>query len=333
MSNTLCMKVDDQLATPIGEETLDESIPQADDPEPLAAAEPARAVTGEVATPEPEGSIVLHESLLREPTVDEPDPEIAAAIAAIQSAPVATALAVATAVETPEEPVPEGNPRGGTSEVRQFIAMLRSERKARVRTRRLKRLGWVVAAAGAAGWLAARSSDPSEGGVAAGPPAALATVTESLPPVAFEVDPAGALLAPASAEPLGEPAQCQAHFAQQRWRSAVESCTRVFEQAPAAALALRIAHAHYSRGQATPAGFWARTALGLGTKDADAFVLIGHSEREAGHTQNAVDAYQKYLQASPRGWHAKRLRAALRELKPRPAYRQPSARRDTRPPA
>jgi hypothetical protein len=295
MSNTLCMKVEDPVK-PIGDETLDESL----DPGP-----PRRAVTGEVA---------ICDVADDDPDADQPETTVPAE-------PPAGAADLKLDLENAD-----ASPPSAASEVRQFIAMLRSERKARTRTRRLKRLGWAVAAAAAAGYLAARSSQEDAPAAAAGPPAALAAVVDRTS-LAMEVDLSGRLAPAEATRPLTEAEQCEEHFAQQRWRSAVEVCTRVFEQGPAAGLALRIAHAHYARGQAPPAGFWARTALGLGSKDADAFVLIGHSERQAGHTDKAVDAYERYLQSSPRGWHAKRLRAAIRELRPGPAYRQPSARR------
>ena len=62
---------------------------------------------------------------------------------------------------------------------------------------------------------------------------------------------------------------------------------------------------------------WAATAVALGTEDADAYVLIGHSERRGGHREEAIAAYRRYLDASPNGWHARHVRAALRALQPR----------------
>jgi hypothetical protein len=298
MSNTLNTNAAASRST--GEETLDEEIPPvlertADHPAP----------------PDPPPA-----ELPLEAQAPEPEPEAASIPEAVGAAGL-------------EEAQPDLPPVGAGSEVRQFIAMLRRERKARARARRLKRLGWAVAAATLAGYVAARSNHPDAPG-ALPMPGAMASPSRDLPP-APQPSPADFELAVPGEQPdqAGEATQCEESFTQQRWRSAVETCTRVFEQTPGAALALRIGHAHYARGQATPAGFWARTALGLGSKDADAYVLIGHSERQAGHTKNAVDAYRRYLQSSPRGWHARRLREALRELAPRPAHRQPSARRTT----
>ena len=111
-------------------------------------------------------------------------------------------------------------------------------------------------------------------------------------------------------------AACDQAFREQRWRAAVEHCTGAFQAAPTAALALRIAHAHWARGDADPAGTWAGRALELGTEDADAYVLVGHARRRAGQSEQALQAYRQYLRASPRGWHVRTVRAAIRQLRP-----------------
>src|SRR5204862_7305853 len=95
-----------------------------------------------------------------------------------------------------------------------------------------------------------------------------------------------------------------------------DSCTRTFEASPSADVALKVAHAHWSHGEAAAAGTWAARAVELGTTDADAYVLIGHSERQAGHRKEAVAAYRHYLRRAPHGWHASRVRAAIRHLRP-----------------
>ena len=46
----------------------------------------------------------------------------------------------------------------------------------------------------------------------------------------------------------------------------------------------------------SPAG-WANKALALGSNDPDAFVLVGHAERQAGHSRAALAAYRRYLRA------------------------------------
>ena len=93
------------------------------------------------------------------------------------------------------------------------------------------------------------------------------------------------------------------------------TCTLAFEAAPDASLAMKVAHANWSRGETARAGKWAARAVELGTENADAYVLIGHAERRAGNAEEALAAYRRYLKAAPYGWHAVRVRAAIRELK------------------
>jgi hypothetical protein len=243
---------------------------------------------------------------------------------------VVTSLA-SEAVSLPETPAPPPEPErpaGTSAELREFIAMLRRDRKNEVHIRRLKRTAWALAAAATIVYLVHRPRQapaPATEPVAASP-AAFET-PPAIEPEPVEVSPPPPVSVEIAAGRPENGAGCEESFARQRWRAAVESCTKVFEEAPSAEVAMHIAHAQWSRGQAGQAGVWARRALQLGNRDADAFVLIGHSEREAGRGWRAAAAYRRYLQSSPRGWHAKRLRAAIRELKRKTAYRQPSAQR------
>jgi Flp pilus assembly protein TadD len=109
--------------------------------------------------------------------------------------------------------------------------------------------------------------------------------------------------------------RCADDFTHRRWEAALGSCNEAFEAAPDATSALRIAHAYWSRGYGKRAAGWASTAVELGTRDADAFVLIGHGQRRAGQVKDAMRAYRRYLRWSPHGWHARNVRRALRELK------------------
>jgi Flp pilus assembly protein TadD len=143
---------------------------------------------------------------------------------------------------------------------------------------------------------------------------------------------AAAPVAPPAAEQLALPvvampedpsARCDTDFMAHQWRVAMESCGAAFDATPTPALAMRVAHAHWARGDAAGAGAWAHRALELGTKDADAYVLTGNAERAAGNRAEAVAAYRRYLELAPRGWHATRLRTAIRTLAPASA---PTAR-------
>jgi hypothetical protein len=121
-------------------------------------------------------------------------------------------------------------------------------------------------------------------------------------------------------------ARCESHFMAHQWRLAMESCGAAFDATPTPALAMRVAHAHWAHGDAAGAGVWGRHALELGTKDADAYVLTGNAERAAGNRAEAVAAYRRYLQLAPRGWHAARLRTAIRMLAPASASTARAAR-------
>jgi hypothetical protein len=355
MSNNQTQHVVDSTAA--GEQTLDgealsalEGAVEAAEVETPTPVDPPAPAPTPVEPPESEPSIVLaadldvEQGLVAVPIEDvmaqaptspeELPPELVVPDDDAPASPAPVWPAVAQEM-TASGPAPtETRPAGASAEVRQFIATLRRERKVRVRNRRLKRFGWAVAAAALAGYLAARSERPDASAdtlpdTALALPAALAAPVDPNPaPTAPLVEMAGEATGAENAAASSEAALCEESFAQQRWRAAMEICTRVFEQTPDAAVAMRVAHAHYARGDTGPAGFWARTALGLGSRDADAYVLIGHSERQAGDKKKAVEAYRRYLESSPRGWHAKRLRATLREMAPRPAaYRQPSAQR------
>ena len=223
--------------------------------------------------------------------------------------------------------------RGGSTDPREFLAMHARLKREQARTRRWKLVGAAISAVAIAAaatiivW--ARSRTPVIPAVAAvappapeattqtaapaTPPVLLATLAPSPPPL---LDPTPT---PAAAGPAIAPSEigtrCQQQFNDRRWREAIDSCGLAFEERPDAAIALHVGHAHWSSGHVAEAGLWASKAVELGTEDADAYVLIGHSEREAGHLKSALTAYRRYLRASPRGWHARNVRAAVRDLK------------------
>src|SRR5205823_2948459 len=118
----------------------------------------------------------------------------------------------------------------------------------------------------------------------------------------------------AAAEPAMTASPCDEEFSRQQWRAAIDACSAAFDAAPTAPAALRVAHAYYSHGDPARAGTWASKAMELGSDDPDAYVLVGHSARHAGHPHTAVTAYRRYLRLAPHGWNASRVRAALREL-------------------
>jgi hypothetical protein len=213
----------------------------------------------------------------------------------------------------PVDHQPEGTrsiPTSGSTDPHEFLQMRARQRVARARIRRWKMAGTVLVVSGVliGGVATTRWHRPQLARVPAAAPV-LASAAISLPPL--EVLPVQPAAAP-PAENQGTP--CEQDFAQHQWKAAIDSCTRAFEGEASAAVALRIAHAQWSHGQPMTAGKWAARALELGSTDADAFVLIGHSERQAGHARAARVAYHRYLRRAPHGWHAVRVRAALREL-------------------
>jgi hypothetical protein len=231
---------------------------------------------------------------------------------------------------------------GGSTQPQDFLHMRAQQRAAKARARRWRRGGLALGAvaglalgallfsraekpAGAtvkrpASAQVAAASAPAASSAALvttpGPATAPASATTAADPApAVEAAPPGAAVA--TAEQGATSPTCEEDFARGDWKAAIDSCTRAFEATPTPHNALRTAHAYWSHGDAPHAGTWADRAVELGTDDADAFVLQGHSARAAGDSKGAIDAYRHYLHAAPRGWHAARVRQALRELRPR----------------
>jgi hypothetical protein len=246
-------------------------------------------------------------------------------------------------------------PTGGSTDPRTFLMLHARQQRLQARIRRWKRAGLVLATATAAAVLLTRR--PADTGPvgqrASAPPMAMvvnmAPEPVPLPPsltipaptpvrvpapapaatVSLEPAPATAatpatsaapnLLAAVAAEPSSSTAgqRCQETFSQRLWKAAVEHCREAYAAQPDADVAMKIAHAFFARSRVRSAGLWARRAVTGGTQDVDAFVLIGHAERHAGRDRQAERAYRTYLRSSPKGWHARRVRAALRGLRER----------------
>jgi hypothetical protein len=201
-------------------------------------------------------------------------------------------------------------PTGGSTDPQEFLLMRARHRARRARVRRWKMGAMALAASGLL-LVVLVTFHRQRAPVARAEvrPVSMAAVHPAPPPVAAA---APAVASGETAE--ARAAACDQDFSQHQWRAAIDSCTRAFQAAPTAAGALLLAHAHWSHGESASAGKWAARALELGSDDADAFVLVGHSERRAGHPHAARVAYRQYLRRAPRGWHAGRVRAALRQL-------------------
>jgi len=233
------------------------------------------------------------------------------------------------AVEDGSESAPR---KGGSTAPKEFLAMRARQKKARQRARRVKIGLFAVGCAGMIGLalssprvrqmaLAKRQLQPvaiAEAAPAPAPaPAPTPAPLEAAPaPVATAAPvaaaPAVQAVAPAEASKLSG---CHDEFERRQWKAALATCTLAFEAAPDAALALKVAQSHWSRGEVYRAGKWAKKSVELGTDNADAYVLIGHAERKAGHGPEALAAYRRYLADAPYGWHAVRVRAAIRAIK------------------
>jgi hypothetical protein len=214
-------------------------------------------------------------------------------------------------------------PEIASAHPREFLAMRALQKKAQARARRARLTVLAVGAISATAALLAMPRWRSRIGAFESPAA------EATPAVPAAAAPAVATVpaeAPAVAEPAApapvvaaiDPAltsACDTDFTRKQWKAAIASCGRAFEAGADARVAMKLAHAHWSHGQIPGAGKWAEQALALGTDDADAFVLIGHAERDAGHADAALAAYERYLRRAPAGWHAGRIRAAIRQLK------------------
>ncbi|HLK92892.1 MAG TPA: hypothetical protein VKZ18_23570 [Polyangia bacterium] len=202
---------------------------------------------------------------------------------------------------------------------------------ARQRARQQTRNARLLFATGAAiallvGGLAPRVSRwrhaRSLASVAARPPAttpAPAAELPTTPPVqaaaaAAPADPAAA--APADQPGAGTDQGCDlASVRTAGWRVSPEACAQAFAaDSTNAALALAIAQAEHARGHLTEAAQWAKRALALDPKAAEAYVLIARADVSDGRREDAGAAYRRYLELAPRGWHHAEARRALRSV-------------------
>jgi len=96
------------------------------------------------------------------------------------------------------------------------------------------------------------------------------------------------------------------------WRLSPDACAAAFDADPEnAALALAVAHGALVRGRFADAAQWARRALSLDPKAAEAHVIIARTDVKDGRPEDARAAYARYLELAPRGWHQAEARAAV----------------------
>jgi hypothetical protein len=157
---------------------------------------------------------------------------------------------------------------------------------------------------------------------AAAPAAAKTEAAKTEPVQAAEAPVAGGKAAtPTStstaAAPAPSPAQqrlasaCAEGLHAGKYREVEGKCKAAFAAAPAAGLATDVAQAAFEHGRNADAAAWAKKAIGVDPKLAQAFVLLGGAEQQLGHAAEARAAYNRYLELAPNGAHAQDVRALL----------------------
>jgi Flp pilus assembly protein TadD len=107
-------------------------------------------------------------------------------------------------------------------------------------------------------------------------------------------------------------ANCKKAFAEQRRQEVLARCALAFSANPAdPELAMLLAKTELDRGHARQALDWAKRALAIDERQADAYVFVGGAEQAAGHQAAARSAYRRYLELAPKGRYASDLRAIV----------------------
>jgi len=185
-------------------------------------------------------------------------------------------------------------------------------RIARLRKARAK----AVAAARLSPIAPASSRAPAFTAASIAEPVAAKAPDDSLP--ALEPRPsrqtdAASAVAPTKAREVDIVEGCDAASIRHAWRLSPDACVRAFEADPTnASLALAVAQAHHAKAHFGEAAQWAKRALTLNPKAAEAYIIIAHDDRANGRAEDARAAYKRYLEVAPRGWHKPEARAALR---------------------
>jgi hypothetical protein len=210
--------------------------------------------------------------------------------------------------------------RASMEAVRSAQAVARARARTETRWARLI-AGGALLAVGATAWAA--SHRPSKASPVAAPAkvVALATPVIAAPQPAVATPPREAPPAEVAAQPAAaavaddgrHAAWCDAAFEQRNWTAIAATCAPAFAARPSESMfAMRVAQAEHRRGHVAIAADWARKALAVDKNLAEAYVLVARAEKDAGHASATTDAYRRYLELAPRGWHAREARRALR---------------------
>ncbi len=109
--------------------------------------------------------------------------------------------------------------------------------------------------------------------------------------------------------------ECKRAFSRGRHAEITTVCGRLLAARPRDAKAMvMLASAELDNGDVNKALSWAKQAIAIDAKQADAYVFIGGGEQELGHKKAARAAYEKYLQLAPNGRYAGDLRVIIEGL-------------------
>ena len=123
------------------------------------------------------------------------------------------------------------------------------------------------------------------------------------------------LAAPAAGAVEGDPQEACAQRLRHGSFSEIRSaCSLAFEVQPDAQLAGDVARAALDQRRTRDAAAWARKAIALDARFAEAFVYLGAAESELGHRSAARQAYGRYLELEPKGEQAENVRAIIENL-------------------
>ncbi|HXI60849.1 MAG TPA: DUF4388 domain-containing protein [Polyangia bacterium] len=109
--------------------------------------------------------------------------------------------------------------------------------------------------------------------------------------------------------------KCREAFNQGRMREATTVCTAAKDANTESGDALLLlAHAEFNRNHLKEALQWAEKAIKADPNLAEAYVIFGGVQQDAGKNREAKWAYKKYLELAPRGQYAADLRAIVDTL-------------------
>ncbi len=110
-------------------------------------------------------------------------------------------------------------------------------------------------------------------------------------------------------------AACREALERKQAKAITASCGSVIESDASLAVPLLAwARGEFERSRAAIAVTWARRVLHINTQLADAYVIVGFAEQEAGHRPAAKAAYRRYLELAPTGSYARDVRSVLSAL-------------------